>query len=275
MVDTADRGAPSNLRGWLSDVYLPALLSGEVDSLARRLGDRATVDDPIFGRAQGENPLGARLRETATWLSGHQGSFERSGFVMGSDRDVTYGVLSLSRDGQPLKLPVAVVAERRPEREVAIRVYHAIGAFADKQAPRGPLLAPDEETAVPPPVAAYLEALARGDLTAVIASFEDGAILYDGRGNEYVKEEGAGSLHAYYTALIAPRGTLSPISMVKNARADDGRTCALEYTMVRFRGREVAFAGFAVFERGESGLLHALRSYDDVDSLARAAGAAG
>jgi hypothetical protein len=269
MVDTVDRGTQSNLRGWLSDVYWPALLSSEADSLALRLGERATVDDPLFGHTDGGAPLGARLREIATWLAEHQASFERDGFVMGSDRDVTYGVLALTRHGAPMRLPVAVVAERKPERVVSLRVYHSTGAFRDRRPARNPLLAASERTVVPPPVAAYLDARSRGDVAAIVASFEDGAMLYDSRGALHPKREGGGALQGHYAALAAPKTTLTPVSVVASARADDGRVCALEYTARAGASDAPAEAGFAVFERGDSGLLRSLRSYDDVDALGR------
>ena len=268
-MDTVDRGTQSNLRGWLSDVYWPALLSGEADSLAVRLGERATVDDPLFGHTDGGAPLGARLREIAVWLAEHHASFERDGFVMGSDRDVTYGVLALTRQGAPMRLPVAVVAERKPERVVSLRVYHSSGAFRDRRAARKPLLASSERTIVPPPVAAYLDARARGDIAAVVASFEDGATLFDSRGALHPKREGGGALQGYYAALAAPQTTLAPIAVAASARADDGRVCALEYNATPGADGATAEAGFAVFERGDSGLLRSLRSYDDVDALGR------
>lgn len=273
MVDSVDRGTQSNLRGWLSDVYWPALLSGEADALALRLGERATVDDPVFGRTEGGAHLVTRLREIAAWLSEHRASFEREGFVMGSDRDVTYGVLALTRQGTALRLPVAVVAERKPERVVALRVYHATAELGERRIPRKPLLASEERTVMPPPVAAYFDARLQGDVASVIASFEDGGTLYDSRGALHAKREGGGALLGYYAALAAPQANLTLVSVVASARADDGRVCALEYTAGAAGGEAsvntTAEAGFAVFERGDSGLLRALRSYDDVDSLGR------
>ena len=53
----------------------------------------------------------------------------------------------------------------------------------------------------------------------------------------------------------------------QGATADDGRTCAFEYTLTKMNGRPVApQAGLAVYERGDSGLLRALRVYDDLES---------
>jgi hypothetical protein len=268
MVDALDRGAPSNLRGWLSDVYFPALIARDTHALERRLGDRATLDEPLLGRASGAGSLAGRLGEIAAWLAEHHASFERSGFVLGSDRDVTEGTLTVTVGGRSLDVPVAVVAERRRERAVELRVYHTLQAIRRESTARPPLLDPDEETAVPPPVAAYLDALARGDLEAVVASFEDGAAVRDGRGRAHTKYEGGGPLRVYYADLLRTgQGPDAGTRVVMNARADDGRACALEYTVVRVRGQDVPpRPGLGVFERGDSGLLHALRVYDDVDA---------
>ncbi|HLK35693.1 MAG TPA: hypothetical protein VKU41_03000 [Polyangiaceae bacterium] len=267
MQDVPERGGTSGLRGWLSDVYFPALVSVQPDQLVRRLGDRATVDDPIFGRANGP-ALTRYLEEIAAWLSKRGAAFERVSFVTGSDRDVTEGTLALAFDGRAVQVPVAVVAERRPEREVEIRLYYSTEPIKGTRAVRSPLLPKDDEVAVPPPVSAHLDALARGDLGAIVASFEVGGTLRDSAGRTYVRDEGGQVLRAFYEkSVAAPGGGAGGVLVLKGARADDGRTCALEYTVVRARGRDIApQAGLAVYERGESGLLRTLRIYEDVEA---------
>jgi hypothetical protein len=267
MQDAPERGGPTGLRGWLSDVYFPTLVSTQPEQLARRLGDRATVDDPIFGRANGP-ALTRYLDEVAAWLSKRQGAYEKVAFVTGSDRDVTEGMLALTFEGRRVQVPVAAVAERRPEREVELRLYYSTQPINGAHAVRSPLLPQDDEVAVPPPVAAHLDALARGDLAAVVASFEIGAVMRDSAGRTHVREEGGGPLQAFYSRLFSPSvGRTGGVVVLKGARADDGTTCALEYTAVRVRGKDVApQAGLAVYERGESGLLRALRVYEDVET---------
>jgi hypothetical protein len=269
MQDGPDREASSGLRGWLSDVYFPALVSSQADQLVRRLGDRATVDDPIFGRTTGMPALARYLEEIAGWLAKHRGAFDKVAFVTGSDRDVTEGTLSLTFEGRAVKVPVAVVAERRPGREVEIRLYYSTKPIKGTRAVRSPLLPQDDEVTVPLQVATQLDALSRGDLAAVMASFENGAILRDAAGRTHAKEDEGGPLRAYYEALCPSAGagaTGSGIEVLKGARADDGRICALEYTVVRVRGKNVApQAGLAVYERGETGLLRAVRVYEDID----------
>jgi len=266
MGEIAGRGEPSIIRGWLSEVYVPALLSSDTDQLARRLGDRSTLDDPLFGRASGVPAVVQRLEEIAGWLSKNDGAFEKVAFLMGSDRDVTEGTLTVIVDRQRVSVPIAIVAERRPERAIELRVYHSTKAMRTPPAYRAPLLPRDDGVIVPPPVAMHLDALARGDLGAVIASFENAATVRAADGQQYAKLDGEGPLRSYYENLCpAATGPDGGTLLLKNARADDGRACALEYTVVRVRGQEVPpQAGFAVFERGESGLLRAVRVYGDV-----------
>ncbi|MGH7293287.1 MAG: hypothetical protein ACRELB_00060 [Polyangiaceae bacterium] len=257
---TSERGEPSSLRGPLSDVYFPALAGGQAEALARRLGERATVDDPIFGRTSGMPALARYLDEVAAWIGKRAGAFEHVAYTVGSDRDVTEGVLQLTFEGRRVAVPVAVVAERRKEREVEIRLYYSTRPINGAHAVRSPLLPQDDEVAVPPPVASHLEALGRGDVGAIVASFEATGSLRDSQGKTFAV--GPGELKAHYEALFGGGG----IRVLKGARADDGRTCALEYTVVSVRGKTVpAQAGLAVYERGESGLLHAARVYEDVE----------
>ena len=261
MQDGPDREAPSGLRGWLSEVYMLALVSAQADQLVRRLGDRATVDDPIFGRTTGMPALARYLDEVADWLRKHDGAFDKVAFVTGSDRDVTEGTLALTFEGRRVKVPLAVVAQRRPEREVEVRLYYSTRPIKGTHAVRSPLLPQDDEVAVPPPVAAHLQALLRGDVTGIVGSFEPGGSMRDGQGKTYGRA--SGELTSHYEMLFAGG---HGIKVLKGARADDGRTCALEYTVVSVHGKTVApQAGLAVYERGESGLLHAVRIYEDVE----------
>jgi hypothetical protein len=249
-------------------VYVTALLEGQSDQLARRLGDRATVDDPIFGRASGMPALERYVREMGEWLVKHEGSFEKVAFTVGSDRDVTEGTLALTFEGRRVSVPVAIVAERRKEREVELRLYYSTSPLQGTHAVRAPLLPQDDEVAVPPPVAAHIEALARGDLEAVVASFQPGGAVRDAAGKTHSRGDAGGALRAYYEKVLqgsADRG-VPGVVILKGARADDGSTCALEYTVVRVHGKAVPpQAGLAVYVRGETGLLRALRLYEDVD----------
>jgi hypothetical protein len=266
MEEAPERGAPSSLRGWLSEVYLPALLASQPEQLALRLGDRATVDDPIFGRTTGMPALQRYLEEVAAWLGKREASFDKVAFTMGSDRDVTEGTLGLTFDGRRVSVPVAVVAERRKEREVEMRLYYSTKPINGAHAVRSPLLPQDDQIAVPPPVAAHLAALAKGDVPAIVASFEIGATLRNPAGEVFTREADGGTLQAFYQRLFGAPAGGGGVEVLNGGRADDGSTCAIEYTIVKVHGKGVpAQAGLAVYERSENGLLKAARVYEDAE----------
>jgi len=252
-----------NLRGRLSEVFFPALLASETLSLARRLGDRATLDDPLFGRTSGSAALERALKEMAGWLAERGASYANRGLVIGSDREVTEGLLTLTEHGGRVVLPVAVVAEKRREREVDLRLYYSTRAFTST-AERRPFVLPSEDVVLPPPVATHLDALSRADLAAVIASFERDATLGAPDGTSYGGSKSSPPLRAYFETLIDADST-GGTAFQKSARADDGNACALECSVVRLRGREVApHSALMVYERGDSGLLKAARLYGDI-----------
>ncbi len=257
-----DPASTSGLRGWLSDVYWVALATGKVEALAQRLGDRATVDDPRFGRASGMPAVAARLEEMARWLRTYEAEFEKTAFTMGGDRDVTEGSLVLTHEGVRRKLPVAVVAERRREREVELRVYYSTGPVGEAHVTRAALLGATE-VPLPPAVSSHLAALARGDVAALLATFETEGTLRDAVGQVHARE--GGELQRFYERLFAAAGSGGEgLEFRPTGRADDGRTCALEYTLARAKGKDVPpRAGLAVYERGETGLLRAARVYTE------------
>ncbi|MDP9150018.1 MAG: hypothetical protein M3O36_08780 [Myxococcota bacterium] len=263
MPDVPDRGAPSNIKGWLSEVYLNALLSAQEEQLVRRLGERATIDDPLFGRAKGLPAIVHGLREMGAWLAARAATFEKTAFTMGSDRDVTEGLLSVNVDSGRVSIPLAVVAERRPGREVEMRLYYSTTAIQKKRTARSPLVPLNDELSVPPPVAEHIAALARGDADAAFACFENGGTLQDSSGQKFVKGE-PGTLRAHYEASFSPRAggdKRNTVTIHKGGRADDGRTCALEYVAMRAPNDERS--GLAAYELGENGLLRAVRCYED------------
>ncbi len=265
MAGSTGRGEPLNLRGRLSEVYFPALLSSETPSLARRLGDRATLDDPLFGRTSGTAAIDETLRKIADWLAARGASFANRGLVVGSDREVTEGLLSVGVDGATLVVPVAVVAEKRKEREVEMRLYYSTRALATALPARTSPLA-DEDVVMPPPMAAHLDALARADLPGVVASFEGDALLSAPDGTSFGGSSARPTLRAYFETLIAPGGDgKGGTTLLGNARADDGNACAVECSVVRLRGREIPpQAALVVYERGDSGLLKAARLYGNL-----------
>lgn len=261
----AERGTGAPLRGWLSDVLFPTLVERTLGPLTTRLGARATVDHPLFGRATGLPGIERLLAQAAAWLAERGATYSRHTLVVGIDRDVTEGTLSLTHEGRPLTVPVAVVAERRKSREVELRIYHASRLLQSEAAPtRAPLPTHDGDLGLPPVVHEHLEALRRGDVGALLASFQTDGVLRDARGVEHLKSDG--SLRSFYedrTGVAREGGAPSRDGV---GYADDGRACAVEFT-VRGRGESSApQPGLTVYERGESGLLRSVRLYEEDES---------
>ena len=235
-----------------------------IESLASRRGAQAVIDDPLHGRAAGLPAITAHLNKTADWLTEHSASFERVAFTTGIDRDVTEGTLSLSFETKTVDLPIAVVAERRRSREVELRIYYAVQPVVAGKRARAQLVPPSSELVLPPPMGDFLDALAKGDAKAVQATFEADGSIRDARGLQHGKKEGA--LHAFVDGLVAGGAFGGGLELTRGGVADDGRTCGLEYTLVKARGRDVdPQAGLMMFERGDTGLLRTLRVYGDLE----------
>lgn len=283
MFESEERAPPTSLRGWLSDVYIPSLLDPEpksVEALAQRLGGRATVDDPIFGRTSGLPALERYVAEKSEWLKHREARYTKTFFTTGTDRDVSEGVLTLVIDGKKVDLPIAVVAERRRSREVELRTYYTTKPIKDTHAIRSPLVPPDDALVLPSPIAEHVDALMKGDVDALLAGFESDGTMRDAHG---VAHKQGPELRELYEKMFGKSGpesmegrnlpgfsrawsTPGGVQILKGATADDGRTCALEYTLVGLRGKGVApQAGLALYERGDSGLLRSLRVYDNLD----------
>ena len=265
-----DRGPPTSLRGWLSDIYVPVLLDSDEQSLAAligRLGGRATVDDPIFGRASGLPALEHYVTEMSKWFKTHKATYERRHFTTGVDRDVTEGVLGLAFESKTVELPIAVVAERRRSREIELRLYYSTQPIKGTSALRSPLVAEDAALVLPTGIEDHLAALAKGDVDALLAGFDADGSMREARGLEHSKAAG---LREFYVKLLAGAGKPNEargVEVLKCGSADDGRTCAFEYTLVKLGGRNVSpQAALAVYERGDSGLIRSLRVYDDLES---------
>lgn len=238
---------PSSLRGRLCEVFFSAVQSEMIDPLMRRLGDKAELDDPIFGKVNGLDPLRERLIEWTRLLAERGAVYDRTVTVVGADRDVTEGTLELRVDEHHQSLPIALLMERRREREVALRVYCATSVLG--HAARGPTAAsaePVPQNAVPIFAADLLAALAKRDAAAAAACFEQESGIRDALGGEHPRDAA--------TRLL-------PTAMTVAGVADNGQTCALEVALGQ--AAPGARLGLLVLQRGDSGLVRSLRIYSE------------
>lgn len=247
---TEERAA-SALKGRLADVYVPALVNGALAGLCRRLGSRAIVDDPLFGRASALSSIETLLEKLSmTWKDAHT-TYRRVASASGVDRDVSEGVLVMTTSSGASEVPIAVIAERRRLREIELRVYYATGA-AHRTVPAS-LLDHRPDIAVPPIVDHVLEALRRGAVERVLSAFEEGSRWIDPLCRVYAKRDGS---MADFISELGGR-----IELVPTGAADDGRTCSIEAIVARRRSFQDPEPAALSFERGDSGLLRELRLY--------------
>ena len=181
--------------------YFDGLLAGNPDPLVESFAGTPELYDPVRGRVKGQAAFRAFVTETSAWLREHNASvddveqviLERSGF----EEVVLHLVTARGR----VDLPVAVVAERRPDGRIdEIRVYFDTEPLTGRRTARPPLLQPDTGLTVPAAAASYIEARSAGEGGRLEAC----ALIDDGRACalEYnVVRPG--------TALAAPRAELA------------------------------------------------------------------
>ncbi|MBX3227768.1 MAG: hypothetical protein KIT84_15535 [Labilithrix sp.] len=240
-----ERGAASTLKGRLADVYVPALVSNALPALSKRLGNRATIDDPLFGRASTLSSIDPLLERFAAHFKG--ATYRHVASATGVDRDVSEGVLT--RGGADV--PIAVVAERRRLREIELRLYYTSGQ--NERRARAPMLEANPDAAVPQVVLHVLDALRKGAVERVLAAFEASARFVDPDGKAYAKKDGS---MAAFVSDVGSRMQIAPAGA-----ADDGRCCCVEAVISRTRPTGDPEPAALTFERGDSGLLRELRFY--------------
>jgi hypothetical protein len=147
-------------------------------------------------------------------------------------------------------------------RRDELRIYSSTWPLTDRHANRPPLLQPDRELRESDVVAEYQRALAAGRVDAIVAAFEPDGYAREPAGGQYI-HRGRDDLRSFYQLLFSNDGG---IPLERCALVDDGRACALEYNVVQWGKTEVPpEAGVAVYVRGQSGKLAAVRIYDDAD----------
>ena len=140
--------------------YFDGLLAGDPDPLVESFAGAPELHDPVRGRVKDEAGFRAFVTETSAWLREHDASVDDVEHVILERSGFEEVVLHLVTERGRVDLPVAVVAERRPDGRIdEIRVYFDTGLT------------------VPAAVASYVEALG----AAHDARLETCALVDDGR----------------------------------------------------------------------------------------------
>ena len=245
--------------------YYEGIMANEPEALVRSFAARQPVlDDPRVGYVEGIRELRAFVNGTAEWLRERDAVVENVALTRTPTRTVEEVVLHLlADDGGRVELPVAIVADRNPDRTVkAIRVYHSLWPLTGEHRMRPPLLPEDPSLHAEGAPGDYQRALAEGALEGILAAFEPDGYAREPSGAAYLYR-GVEELRELYSHLFANGGG---IGLEHCTLTDDGVRCAIEYNCVRWGETDIPpQAGVAVYERGSSGMLVAARIYDDVE----------
>ncbi len=252
---------------WQSELvtvpFFDGLMAGEFDALVGSFAGVPELHHPVRGRITGARAFEAFVVETNAWLRERNVSVEDVERIVAERRGLGEVVLHLDGQSGRVDLPVAIVADKQPDGRIdELRMYYSSWPLTGRHVNRPPLLQPDPELRDSDVVAEYQRALSAGDVDAIMAAFEPDGYVREPAGGEYV-HAGPDGLRAFYELLFSNDGG---IPLEHCALIDDGRTCALEYNVVRWGKTELPpAAGVGVYVRGQSGKLAAARIYDDVN----------
>jgi hypothetical protein len=242
--------------------YITALNAGDTHVLETAWPGHVVVHDARAGEIRGHRRLRHFVSGSRSWLAEHHVRVETTGTVSASGRAVVELLAHVTPDGQgEVVWPVAVVAESGDHQSVVFRTYSSQLPIDGLRRLRPPILPP--ANAEPGDVVGrHLAALEAGDTEAVVSTFEpDG--YFRGPIGPQASHRGTDELRAFFTRLFSAGGGLG---WQHCAVTDDGNSCALEYNFVRWGTHDLPpQAGIAVYQRGQDGLLAAVRVYDDVE----------
>jgi SnoaL-like domain len=243
--------------------YFAGLMADEPDALIRSFAGEPELHHPVRGRVKGARAFAAFVSETHAWLEQRNVSVQDIHHVVTERRGFEEVVLHLDGQGRRVDLPVAVVADRWTNGRIdELRVYYSAWPLTGRHASRPPLLQPDPDLRPPDVVGEYQDALAAGDLDAILAAFEPDGYARVPAGDQYL-HRGPDRLREFYRQWLANGGG---IPLEHCALTEGTHTCALEYNVVRRRQTGLPpEAGLAVYVRGKSGKLAAARIYDAGD----------
>ena len=207
-----------------------------------------TIDDPIWGRVEGADAVLTFWADSADWLAARDAVVRHVATTIGEGRRVGEYEVDLTVDDVRLTLPIAVMVDPRPDGDaIDVRIYHSQWPLLGRHRLRPPLLAADPTVAESDVVGAYQRALAAGDATAIVATFEPDGCFREPAGPQY-RVCGTSDLRTFYARFFSAGGG---IVLEHCTATEDGVRTALEFNAVRWG--DVALppqAGIAVYERG-------------------------
>jgi hypothetical protein len=242
--------------------YLAALSEGDSHRLETVWPGEVLVVDPRAGEVRGHRQLRHFVRTNMAWLAEHSAQVETIATTTVEGRAVVEMLAYL--DNQDVAWPVAVVAESPDDSSVVFRTYCSQWPVDGHRHIRPPILM---STAGLPDVVVgrYQAALAAGDAEALVNTFLPDGYYREPIG-EHATHRGVAELRSFFGARFGAGDGDRGIQLQPCVVTDDAVRCAVEFSMLRWANSSLPpQAGIAVYERGNNGLLAAVRVYDDIE----------
>jgi len=242
--------------------YVPLLIAGDEQGLRDLFTGAPRVNDPRLGWVE-DARFGEFVSNSHRDLADRGATVEHLVTTATGSGAVEECLLNLVRLGSEVSLPVAIASDMAEDSLLdSIRVYHSMWPLVGFHLVRNPVLPAVAAVVLPDVVGRYHDCLARGDVSGILEQFAPGGELREANSPEAL-HRGAEALDRFFTVLFARGG--APV-LEQCAVADDGTSCALEY-LVTGHGRWLGppQAAASVFERADTGLLAAVRMYDDIE----------
>lgn len=225
------------------------------DEVTDRFTADATADTPLRQQQNVADWLG----DERSWLAAHAAQVRPINHIVTDTHASAEYVIALTHDGKDVALPLHLVAELRGDRIQSLRAYHSTYPLTGEHIVRAPLVSPDSSLHPGAPVDAYEAAMAAGDANALDALFEPDGYVREPAGPAF-KHQGPGRMGFYEPAFSG-----GPVPLQLCTIIDDGAALAFEYVCDKWGPADLpAQAGSAIYVRSASGLLEAVRIYDDV-----------
>lgn len=242
--------------------YFNALETGRTHELEEIWPGQVVIYDPREGEVRGHRQLRRFVRNNrALWAERHVRIETIASTSVGGRAVVELLAHLDDQNGQPVDWPIAVVAESFDEQSAVFRTYCSQWPVDGRHHIRHPVLKPTN-TPLSDVIDRYIAALGAGDLDAIVNAFAPDAYFRESIGPHALRQ-GSGELRSYFAKCFKAGGGLT---LEHCAVIDDAVCCALEFNCVRWGSHElIPQAGILVCERGSSGLLSAVRIYDDIE----------
>jgi len=243
--------------------YMPLLIAGDERGLRALFSGAPRINDPWLGWVE-DARFGEFVGNSRQGLARRSARVEHVSTTATSSGATEECVLSLSRDGDDVALPVAIAGDTTADSRLEmIRVYHSMWPLVGYHLVREPILRVEPRLVLPDVVGRYNDCVARGDLSGVLEQFAPGAEVREGSTGT-VQHRGPAALRRFFTVLFSNGGGLG---LQHCSIRDDGGTCAVESVVTAWgRSRLPHQAAASVFERADTGLLSSVRLYDDVEA---------